>query len=263
MKEKIYLQGKVEAIIKTRDWKIKSRTETHNTVVKTWQDHVADLLSRSFLLWQAHETTAPHFVDYMSIGAWMKLIQNSVNANEVYLPRDPKDGNEPNDYYNGCVVHCVSWANQGDSRAVAAGWYNNWTRRIELATPFDNVPLIGEVYTISTSTDDVMLQWEWEEDTNGNSISNPKKPITMKIIKTAPNINEVEIRAEWDEAEGAFIAGEAWLRYDLSAALPGQSSTWTVQWVLFAKGIFQWSVPSKTANNILEIRWTLRIGSER
>lgn len=260
---KIPMIWKVTAIIKDKQWKEKNRYESKNTIVLLWQDHVIRLLSKSFVLSQPHDTIAPFFVDYMSIWAWAKLSWNSVSANEIFLPRDPKDWSEWTDYFDWCVVSCVSWANQWEVRNVTAWSYNNWTRRLEVDTPFSNVPLSGEVYTISASLEDNQLLGENEEDANGDVIANPMQEITMKQIKNAPNINEVEIRAEWPESDGDYIVGECWLRYDLSAATPGDSSSQTQTGKLFAKAPFLGNVPVKSANDILEIRRTLRMWAER
>ena len=260
---KITITGQVEAtLINKLTWK-KKIFKTKNTLVEWWEDYIARLLSYSHLLSTPFPVANTDFVDYMSIGAWYKLLVNSSVDAELYLPYDPVDGNEDADFYDWCTVYAISWPNQWESRTVASNWYNNVTRKITLTSGFSTVPLIGQVYVITWAVKEVQLNWEWESDENGNIILNPKQPVISKSMHISPLLNEVEIRAERLEAEWDYIVSEAGLWYNLASALPGQSSTQIHPWTLFARATFQNNPPHKTAVDILQVRWTIRVGVAR
>lgn len=60
-------------------------------------------------------------------------------------------------------------------------------------------------------------------DESGHTIANTKKPIDYNQLHTAPLTNEIEMRAEWIESDGEFVVSEAGLRYNLAAAISGNS----------------------------------------
>lgn len=262
---KVKLTGIVEAkLIDKVSGEVKSTHLTRNTLVETWEDFVASLLNKSFLLSELHDNIAQNFVDYMSIGSGYKLAVTSINNTTIKLPYSPLDlGWEATNFYDGCTVYAVSGPNQGDSRSVAVDGYNAVTRILTVDTPWANVPQAGEVYVVSTAVKEVQLNGEWESDEDGHTIANPKKPIDYNMKHLAPLTNEVELRAEWIETDGAYIVAEAWLRYDLLAAAPGDSSTHVHPGKLFARATFASNPPHKTINDILQIRWTLRVGVDR
>lgn len=248
-------------IIDKETGKVKSRHQTTNTVTFEWEELVAEILSWSHVVWVPYPVDPLKFIDYMSIWAWFKLAWNSAWASSITLPYSPIDWNEDPTMYDWCTVYCISWPNQGESRAVST--FDPVTRLVTVDSPFPNVPLSGEVYVISTSVLEDQLQWEGEEDENGNTILNPKQPIDYITVKTSPNLNEVERRAEWVESEWDFIASECALRFNLATNTPGQSSTHTRPGKLFARATFGNNPPHKTMNDILQIRWTIRVWSER
>lgn len=262
---KIKLTGFVEAkLIDKMSGEVKSTHVTRNSLVESWEDFVANLLNKSFLLSQLHNNTAPNFIDYMSIGAGYKLATTSSNNTTIKLPYSPLDaGGESADFYDWCIVYAISGPNQWLSRSVAVGWYNATTRNLTVSTPWLNVPQAGEVYVVSTATKEVQLNGEWESDKNWHTILNPKKPVDYNQKHLAPLTNEVELRAERLESDGAYVVAEAGLWYDLTSTVPGRSSTHTHPWKLFARATFANNPPNKTINDILQVRWTLRVGVDR
>lgn len=263
--DKFKLTGIVEAtLIDAKSGEVKSTHRTTNTLVETWEDFVAELLNKSFLLTQLHPNTNISFVDYMSVGAGYTLPTNSATNMYITLPYDPTDaGGEDTDFYEWCTVYCTSGPNQWLNRTVAVAGYDNATRRLTMTAPWPNVPLQNEVYVVSTDVREVQLNGEWEADEDWHTIANTKKGIDYNEIHASPILNEVELRAEWIETEGAYVVSEAWLRYNLTAATSGESSTHTHPGTLFARATFANNPPHKTINDILQIRWTLRVGVDR
>lgn len=244
--------------------KIKSTHRTTNTLVETWENFVAGVLNKSFLLSLLHDNLAPNFVDYMSIGAWYKLLASSSNNTTIHLPYNPTDvGWEAVDFYDGCTVYCISGPNQWLNRAVAVNGYNSVTKILTVDTPWLNVPLAGEVYVVSTATKEVQLNGEGMADEDGHTMVNTKKAIDYNQLHTTPLTNEVEMRAEWIESDWEYIVWEAGLRYNLAAATPGNSWTHTHPGKLFARATFANNPPHKTINDVLQVRWTLRVGVDR
>lgn len=148
------------------------------------------------------------------------------------------------------------------NRAVIAGGYVEATKILTTAA-WPNVPLIGDVYVVSTAVKEVQLNGEGMVDENGDLITNSKMPVDYNLLHTVPLTNEVELRAERVEAQGDYIVSEAGLRYNLAAATQGTSGTHTHPGLLFARATFANNPPHKTVNDILQIRWTLRVGVAR
>lgn len=261
---KIKYEWIVQAIVKDKlTGEVKSIHETKNTLVEWGEDYVANLFLPSFIWSTPFPVTAEEFVDYMSIGAWYKLAITSAWDNYITLPYYPVDGSEAIDFYEWCTVYCISGANQGTNKAVITNGYDPITRKLTLATSFSFAPQAGDIYVVSAAIKEIQLQGESETDENGWSISNPKKPIDYRATHLTPLTNEVELRAEWVESEWDYIAAECGLRYNNTAATPSVSSTHVINGTMFARATFANNPPHKTINDILQVRWTLRVGVDR
>jgi len=234
--------------------------EGNNTVVRTGEDFIAELLSKSLILWNQYENIQEKYIDFVSVWAWYKLAQDSQNNDEVVLPYDPVDWNEEADFYAGKIIKCISWDNATEQRVVIS--YDAQNKLIKVDQWFSNVPKKDEIYVIETDKREIQLQWEWQPDGNGNIISNTRKEVENKYMWTYSN--EVVYECTWTSDDWAYVITEAWYFYNVDSALDGNSANHTPsEQKMFARVAFIDNPIYKSENDEVTIRWTFRVWDSR